>query len=167
MVTGLTIAPLTERDIPVLIALIRELAEYEKLLHEVEITPEDVREQLLGEKPRAEALIARLQGQAVGYAVFFHNYSTFTGRQGLFLEDIFVKPERRGQGIGRALFLHCVGVAHRRGCMRMDWNVLDWNQNSIEFYRSLGAEPLPQWTVYRLSESDIARLASPAADPGN
>ena len=161
MVRGLKIIPLRERDIPVLMALIRELAEYEKLLHEVEVTPEDLQEHLLGPNSRAEAVVARLQGQAVGYAVYFHNYSTFTGRRGLYLEDIFVKPEWRGQGIGRALFLHCVGQAYQRGCSRMDWAVLDWNQSSIDFYRSLGAEPMPDWTLYRLSESDIARLAPP------
>ena len=144
---------------PLLLRLITALAEYERMTDQVVATEADVRASLFGDKPAAEAVIARVGGGAVGFALWFYNYSTFLGRQGLYLEDLFVLPEQRGRGIGRALLTHLARVAVSRNCGRMEWSVLNWNEPAIRFYRSLGAQPMDEWTVYRLTGDALIRLA--------
>ncbi|MDR3414782.1 MAG: GNAT family N-acetyltransferase [Nevskia sp.] len=146
-------------DVPDILRLIRALADYEKLADHVVATEERLRESLFGPRPVAETVLAWLEGRAVGFAVFFHNYSTFRGRAGIWLEDLFVEPEHRGRGYGKALLLHVARLAVQRGCERMEWAVLDWNTPSIEFYRSLGAQALDDWTIYRLQGEALKRLA--------
>ena len=153
------IEPATPRDVPALLELITALAEYEKLRHEVVATEDGIRESLFGAAPAAEAVIARASGQPVGLAIWFHNYSTFLGRRGLYLEDLFVLPEWRGHGIGRALLVHLAKLAVERDCGRMEWSVLDWNAPAIRFYRSLGAVPMNEWTVFRLTGQALDELA--------
>ncbi len=138
-------------DVPEILRLIRGLAEYEKLEHEVVATEERLRRSLFGERPAAEAVLGMLEGRAVGFAVFFHNYSTFRACPGLYLEDLFVEPAHRGSGYGKALLLHLARLAVQRGCERMEWSVLDWNAPAIGFYRSLGAQLLDDWRVCRLT----------------
>ena len=138
-------------DVPEILRLIRGLAEYEKLEHEVVATEERLRRSLFGERPAAEAVLGLLQGRAVGFAVFFHNYSTFRACPGLYLEDLFVEPAHRGSGYGKALLLHLAKLAVQRGCERMEWSVLDWNGPAIGFYRSLGAQLLDDWRICRLT----------------
>jgi GNAT superfamily N-acetyltransferase len=157
---GLSIEPATERDVPLLVAFIRALAEYERLTSEVTADEAAVRDTLFGPAPSAEAAIARLGGEPVGFAVWFHTYSTFLGRRGLYLEDLFVAPSWRGRGVGRALLAHLARVAVARHCGRMEWAVLDWNEPAIRFYRSVGATAMQDWTVYRLTGEPLARLAA-------
>ena len=152
----LRIRPAVEDDVPLVLTFIRELAEYERLRHEVVATEELIREALFGPRPYAEVVFAELDGQPVGFALFFHNFSTFVGRPGLYLEDLYVRPEFRGLGIGRRLLVHLATIAKERGCGRMEWSVLDWNEPAIRFYRSLGARPMDEWTVFRLTEPEIA-----------
>jgi GNAT superfamily N-acetyltransferase len=140
-------------------ALIRGLAEYEKLTHQLRMTPEALREHLFGPRPYAEAVIARVGGEPVGHALWFHNYSTFLAKPGLYLEDVFVVPGHRGRGVGSALLRHVARVARERGCGRFEWSVLDWNEPAINFYRKIGADILPDWRVCRMDEDGIARLA--------
>jgi GNAT superfamily N-acetyltransferase len=156
----LVIRPATAADSATILSLVRALAEYEKLSHEVVATAETLRETLFGERPQAEALIAEWDGEPAGFALFFHNYSTFLSRRGLYLEDLFVKPELRGQGIGKALFLRLAQVAVERGCGRFEWSVLDWNEPAIGFYGALGAEPMSEWTVFRLSGEPLRKLGA-------
>ena len=139
-------------DESLILGLIRELAEYERLAHEVSATPELLAEHLFGEQAVAEAVIAERDGVAVGFALFFRNFSTFLGKPGLYLEDLYVRESQRGQGIGRALLAHVAAIARQRGYGRMEWSVLDWNRPAIDFYESLGARAMSDWTVYRLSE---------------
>ncbi|MDZ7790543.1 MAG: GNAT family N-acetyltransferase [Xanthomonadales bacterium] len=141
-----------------LLDLIRELAEYERLAHEVEATPGDISESLFGGGAVAEAVIAEWAGRAVGFALFFRNFSTFVGRPGLYLEDLYVRDDHRGKGIGKALLLHLAGIARDRNYGRMEWSVLDWNEPAIEFYRKLGAKPMEEWTVFRLDEGALKEL---------
>lgn len=148
-----------ETDVPVLLAFIMELAEFEKLRHEVAATEGSLRESLFGGQKAAEALIGEWDGRPVASAVFFHNFSTFTGRRGLYLEDLYVKPEMRGKGIGKAMLSCLAKLAVERGCARMEWSVLDWNENAIRFYRSIGAAPMDGWTVQRLAGPELAGLA--------
>jgi GNAT superfamily N-acetyltransferase len=157
--TSIRIAPATRADIPLILAFIRKLAEYEKLSHEVTATGESLAESLFGERPAAEALLAYAGEESAGFAVFFHNFSTFLGRPGLYLEDLFVEPRFRGLGIGKLLLEHLARVAVERGCGRMEWSVLNWNESAIRFYRGLGAEPKDEWTVYRLAGESLERLA--------
>jgi len=139
-------------DVPEIVSLIRALAEYEKAAPgALSLTEELLRDSLFGPHAAVEALIAECSGQMAGYALFFHNFSSWRGKRGLFLEDIFVRPELRGRGIGKALFAELLRIARERGCSRMEWLVLDWNQTAIDFYRSLGAEPLNEWTTFRLN----------------
>ena len=145
-------------DVPLILALIRELAAYEKLAHEVVATEAGLRETLFGPAPRAEVLIAERDGSPVGFALFFHNYSTFLGQPGIYLEDLFVRPEARHLGVGRALLARLARLAVDRGCDRLEWAVLDWNVDAIGFYRKLGAKPCDEWTTYRLSGEALARL---------
>ena len=151
----------TKEDIPTIISLIRELAVYEKLEHELVATPELFEKSLFSENPSAEVVIGEIEGKAVGYALFFHNFSTFLGKKGLYLEDLFVKPDYRGLGFGKELLLHLVKIAKDRGCGRMEWSVLDWNQPAIEFYKSLGAVPMEEWTVFRLDSVAINKICKP------
>lgn len=156
----LVIRPATAADSATILSLIQALAEYEKLSHEVVATAETLRETLFGERPQAEAIIAEWEGQPAGFALFFHNYSTFLSRRGLYLEDLFVKPELRGRGIGKALFTRLARIAVERGCGRFEWSVLDWNEPAIGFYEALGAEPMSEWTVFRLSGEALRKLGS-------
>jgi GNAT superfamily N-acetyltransferase len=156
---SLKIRNTTKEDVPLILQFIKEIAEYEKLSHEVITTEKVLMESLFGEKKSAEVVIGELEGKPVGYAIFFHNFSTFLGKKGLYLEDLFVKPEYRGKGFGKKLLLHLVKIAKDRKCGRMEWSVLDWNKPAIEFYESLGAKPMNGWTVYRLDEDNIEVLA--------
>lgn len=156
------IDPAVEADVPVILDLIRDLAEYEKLSDQVTATEADIARSLFGDPPRAEAVIARLDGEAIGFALFFHNYSTFLGRPGLYLEDLYVRPAFRGRGFGRRLLVHLARIAVDRGCGRFEWSVLDWNAPAIAAYRRAGAEPLDDWTVYRLTGDALKRLADEA-----
>ena len=157
------IRPATHADLPVVLEFIRGLATYEKLLHEVEATEATLGATLFGPRPAAECVLAFAeQGQPAGFAIFFTNYSTFLAKPGLYLEDLFVKPELRGQGIGKALLLHLAGMANERGYGRMEWSVLDWNQPAIDFYESLGAERKTEWTTCRLTGAALARYARAA-----
>lgn len=149
----------TESDIPVILGLIRDLAEYERAPDAVVATEAGLREVLFGTKPSAEVLLALENGEPVGFAVYFSNFSTWLGRPGLYLEDLFVKPEKRGKGYGRALLERLAQIARDRGCGRMEWAVLDWNEPAIKFYRKLGAQPMDEWTVFRLTGEGIKRLA--------
>ncbi len=158
----MTIRNATREDLPVVLQLIHDLATYERAPDEVTATEEQLNEVLFGDRPAAEVVLA-LEGDApVGFAVFFHNFSTWLGRPGLYLEDLFVKPEERGKGYGRALLVHLARIARDRGCGRMEWAVLDWNEPAIQFYRALGARPMDEWTVFRLKRDEILKLAEPA-----
>ena len=148
----------SEKDVPLILQLIRELAEYEGLLHEVVATGEILTEWLFVKK-KAEVLVGECGGQPVGYALFFHNFSTFLGRAGIYLEDLYVRPEYSGRGYGKAFFRKLAQITVERGCGRLEWWCLDWNQPSIDFYLSLGAEPMEDWTVYRLTGDTLAELA--------
>ena len=156
------IRPAGVEDVPIILELIRDLATYERAPNEVTATEEQLVDVLFGERPAAEVLLALEGESAVGFAVFFHNFSTWLGRAGLYLEDLFVKPEKRGKGYGRALLLELAKIARDRGCGRMEWAVLDWNEPAIKFYHSLGAKPMDEWTVFRLSRDGIAKLANAA-----
>lgn len=155
-----------EEDVGTILFFIRELAEYEHLAGEVVATEALLREWIF-EKGRAEVVFAMAEGKEVGFALFFHNFSTFLGRSGLYLEDLFVLPQYRGRGYGRAILEHLAFLAAKRGCGRLEWWCLDWNQPSIDFYLSLGAEPMKDWTVYRLAGDmlqDLARRGRDAAE---
>jgi GNAT superfamily N-acetyltransferase len=154
------IRPATPGDVPTLHALIRELARYEKLEHQVTGTPDDLGEHLFGARPYAEALVASAGDAPVGFALFFHNYSTFLARPGLYLEDLFVLPEHRRNGHGRALLRELARIAVARRCGRFEWSVLDWNEPAIAFYRSIGAPPMDEWRICRLTGEGLTRLAN-------
>lgn len=149
----------TEADLPRILELIRALAEYEKISHEVTATTEQLRAQLFREPRRAEALLACEDQTPIGVALFFHNFSTFLAKPGLYIEDIFILPEYRGKGYGRALMIELARLAWERGCGRMEWSVLDWNQPAIDFYHSLGAVPMSEWTIQRVSGPALKALA--------
>ncbi len=153
-----TIRPAAVTDVPVILELIRALATYERAPNDVTATEETLREVLFGEKPAAEVLLLFERDIAAGFAVFFHNFSTWLGRPGLYLEDLFVRPEHRGKGYGRALLIQLAKIAQERDCGRMEWAVLDWNEPAIQFYRKLGAKPMHEWTVFRLTPAEIAKL---------
>ena len=150
----------TEADVPLILSLIRELAEYEKLSHEVVATEEALRESLFGESPVAEVVIG-YEGEApAGFALFFYNFSTFLGRPGIYLEDLYVKPHFRGRGLGRALLIHLAKLAKKRDYGRLEWSVLDWNEPAIKLYKGIGAIPMDEWTVYRVTGDALNTLAS-------
>lgn len=155
--------PATAADTPQILAFIGELAEYEKLAHEAVAEEATLAAQLFGDRPAAEVVIADVDGQPAGFALFFHNFSTFLGKRGLYLEDLYVKPHFRGLGLGRRLMVHLAGVAVERDCGRLEWSVLDWNAPAIAFYRELGALPLDEWTVQRMTGKALQALA--ARDP--
>jgi GNAT superfamily N-acetyltransferase len=149
----------TPKDVHVIAELIRGLAEYERLAHEVTLDERELRAHLFGERPYAEVILAEDGREVVGFALFFHNYSTFLGKPGIYLEDLFVKPEHRGAGHGKALLAHLARLAVERGCGRLEWSVLDWNEPSIAFYRSLGAVAMEEWTGYRITGEALQGLA--------
>ena len=146
-------------DVPIILCLIRELAEYERAPNDVVATENQLRESLFGARPAAEVLLGEEAGELVSFALFFHNFSTWMGRRGLYLEDLFVRPEMRGKGYGRALLVRLAQIAAERDCGRMEWAVLEWNEPAIQFYRKLGARPNDDWTIFRLTRDGIARLA--------
>src|SRR4028119_245318 len=148
--SGTLVRKASGEDVPLILSFIRELAEYENLYHEVVATEETLRANLFGERQFAEVLIAEHDGPPAGFALFFHNFSTFLGRPGIYLEDLYVKPELRGAGIGKKLLIHLARLATDRGCGRLEWWVLDWNAPTIGFYEKLGAVAMDDWTVYRL-----------------
>jgi GNAT superfamily N-acetyltransferase len=150
----------TETDTPVILEMIRALAEYEKLTHLVSATDERLRQTLFGPKPAAEVVLAFEESECAGFALFFPNYSSFFAQPGIYLEDLYVKPHLRGKGIGFALLQHVSRLAVQRGCGRVEWGVLDWNQPSIDFYKRLGAVPMDEWTKYRLTGEAIENLCS-------
>jgi GNAT superfamily N-acetyltransferase len=147
-------------DVPIILQLIRDLATYERAPDEVVATEELLVDVLFCERPAAEVLLAFEEESPVGFAVYFYNFSTWLGRPGLYLEDLFVKPEKRGKGYGRTLLVELARIARDRGCGRMEWAVLDWNEPAIKFYRALGATPMHEWTVFRLTRDEIASLAN-------
>jgi GNAT superfamily N-acetyltransferase len=149
----------TEDDIPLILSLIKELAEYERLSHEVSATEDVLRDSLFGGRRVAETLLAYLGGEPAGFALFFHNFSTFLGKPGIYLEDLYVKPELRGAGVGRALLVRIARLAKERGCGRLEWWVLDWNEPAIGFYKTLDAVAMDDWTVYRLTGNALDKLA--------
>jgi GNAT superfamily N-acetyltransferase len=153
------IRPARVEDVPVIFELIQDLATYERAPDEVTATEEQLVAVLFGKRPAAEVLLAFAGESAVGFAVYFYNFSTWLGRPGLYLEDLFVKPEMRGKGYGRALLVELAKIARAQSCGRMEWAVLDWNEPAIKFYRSLGAKPMDEWTVFRLTGDEIAKLA--------
>lgn len=153
------IVPAREGDVPMVYSLIQRLAEYERLSHELEATEDGIREAMFGEWPIIEVLLAYVGNEVAGYALFFHTFSTFVGRRGLYLEDLFVLPDHRGRGIGKRLLAHLAKLAIERRCRRMEWAVLDWNESAIRFYKSLGAVPMDDWTTYRLTGDALGRLA--------
>jgi GNAT superfamily N-acetyltransferase len=148
------------KDSKIILKLIKELSVYEKLSHTVINNEDMLKENLFGERKFAEVLIAEFDNQPVGFALFFHNYSTFVGRPGIYLEDLFIEPEMRGKGIGKKLFLELIKIAKERNCGRVEWSVLNWNTPAIDFYKSMGAVPMDEWTVYRLTEDKIDLLVS-------
>ena len=151
-------------DLPLIGAFIRELAEYEKLAHEVRFDEAVLGAKLFGPRPYAEVVIGEVAGAAQGFALFFHNFSTFEGRPGVYLEDLFVRPAARGAGLGKALLAHLAALAIERDCARLEWWVLDWNEPAIGFYKALGARPMDEWTVMRVDGEALARLGAKASD---
>ena len=159
MAHELTLRNATVEDVPLILRFIRELAEYERLGHEVVANEDSVRETLFGTRPYAEVIIAEVGNDPVGFALFFHNYSTFLARPGIYLEDLYIRPEMRGRGYGKALLVRLAQIALERHCGRFEWAVLNWNEPAIRFYRSLGALPEDAWTVYRVKGETLRALA--------
>ena len=157
--TSFTIRPASVADVPMILELIKALATYERAPNEVVATEAGLAQVLFGQKPAAEVLLAFEDERPVGFALFFHNFSTWLGRPGLYLEDLFVRPEDRGKGYGRALLVELAKIARDRSCGRLEWVVLDWNEPAIKFYKKLGAKPMHEWTVFRLTGEEISRLA--------
>ncbi len=160
MSLAVKIVSATQRDVPLILELIRGLADYEKLSHQVTATEEKLRATLFGPRPGADVLLAYMDTECVGFALFFPNYSTFLAKPGIFLEDLYVKPVWRGKGIGRALLSRVAQTARERDCGRLEWEVLDWNEPSIGFYKSLGAVPMDEWTKYRVTGEALEKLAA-------
>jgi GNAT superfamily N-acetyltransferase len=157
----LSIRPATRADLPLIAQFIRDLADYEKLAHEVRFDEATLGEKLFGARPYAEVVIGEIGGAAQGFALFFHNFSTFEGRPGIYLEDLFVRPEARGSGLGKALLAHLAKLCVERGCARLEWSVLDWNAPAIGFYEGLGARMMDEWTVMRVDGDALTELARP------
>jgi GNAT superfamily N-acetyltransferase len=157
--TNVRILPAERKDIPLILSFIRKLAEYEKLLDEVVADEDTLRAALFGPRPAAEVVLAYIGNEPVGFAVFFQTFSTFMGRSGIYLEDLFIEPAYRSKGVGTALLIYLAQLTAQRGCARLSWAVLDWNQPAIQFYRKLGAVPLDEWTVFELSGTALERLA--------
>jgi GNAT superfamily N-acetyltransferase len=159
------IRPAREDDAPLILGFIRELAIYEKAEHEVAATEDHIRRTLFGPEPQARALICRVDGMAAGFAVYFFNYSTWQGRHGLYLEDLYVSPAHRNAGAGRAMLQHLARLAMDKGCGRFEWSVLDWNEPAIQFYRSIGAVPMEEWVRYRLAGQALEDFAAGGGAP--
>ena len=164
MARNFEIRPATEGDVSLILSFIKKLAVYEKLAHKVTATEEVLRETLFGERRYAEVVIGYQGGEPVGFALFFHNYSTFLGKPGIYLEDLFVDEERRGKGFGKALLAYLSRLTKERNCGRLEWAVLNWNEPSINFYESLGAAPMNEWTVFRLTGDALDKLANERID---
>ncbi|MBK9432248.1 MAG: GNAT family N-acetyltransferase [Sphingomonadales bacterium] len=158
----LTIRPATRTDLPLIAQFIRDLADYERLAHEVRFDEVVLGDRLFGARPYAEVLIGEIDGAPQGFALFFHNFSTFEGKPGIYLEDLFVRPEARGSGLGKALLKRLAALAVERDCARLEWSVLDWNEPSIQFYKALGAKPMDEWTIYRVDGDALGELAKGA-----
>lgn len=158
----LTIRLATAADLPLIAGFVRDLADYEKLSHEVRFDEAKLGENLFGPRPYAEVIIGEIDGSPQGFALFFHNFSTFEGKPGIYLEDLFVRPEARGSGLGKALLAHLAKLCIERDCARLEWSVLDWNEPAIGFYKSLGARMMDEWTVMRVDGDALARFAVPA-----
>ena len=156
MTTPFTLRPAAPADLPAIVGLIRELADFEHLSNLVVVTPESLQPHLFGDKPAAEAVVAEVQGSVVAFALFFTNFSTFLGRPGLYLEDLYVQPAHRGAGLGKALLQHLGALAVERGCGRFEWSVLDWNENAIRFYEKMGATVMPDWRICRVTGEALA-----------
>jgi GNAT superfamily N-acetyltransferase len=156
MSEAFTLRPAAPADLPAIVGLIRELADFEHLSHLVVVTPESLQPHLFGDKPAAEAVVAEVQGEVVAFALFFTNFSTFLGRPGLYLEDLYVQPAHRGAGLGKALLQHLGALAVERGCGRFEWSVLDWNENAIRFYEKMGATVMPDWRICRVTGEALA-----------
>jgi len=158
----ITIRPATAEDLPLIASLIRALAEYEKLAHEVRFDEVVLGQKLFGPRPYAEVVIGEIDGVAQGFALFFHNFSTFEGKPGIYLEDLFVRPEARGSGLGKALLSHLAALVIERDCARLEWSVLDWNAPAIGFYQALGAKLMDEWTVMRVDGAALEQLSANA-----
>ena len=158
-IIGLTLRFATVDDVPVILELIKELADYEKLSHEVMATEEMLKKSLFGERPVAEVIIADYLTKPVGFSLFFHNFSTFLGRPGIYIEDIYIKPEHRGMGIGKTILSYIATLAVERDCGRLEWCVLDWNTTTLNFYNGLGARALDEWTVCRITGDTLSKLS--------
>jgi GNAT superfamily N-acetyltransferase len=156
---GLRIERATPRDVPLILRLIKALAEYERMTDDVVATEDGLRETLFGARPSAEVVLAYAGNEPAGFALFFQNYSTFLGKPGLYLEDLFIVPEYRGHGYGKALLMHLATLAVERGCGRFEWSVLDWNEPAIGFYKKLGAQPMHDWTIFRVTGDALQNLA--------
>ena len=156
----ISIRPATAADLPLIARLIRDLAEYERLAHEVRFNDQVLAAKLFGPRPYAEVVIGDLDGAPQGFALFFHNFSTFEGRPGIYLEDLFVRPEARGSGLGKALLSHLAALAIKRDCARLEWSVLDWNEPAIGFYKKLGARLMDEWTVMRVDGAALDQLGA-------
>jgi GNAT superfamily N-acetyltransferase len=154
----ITIKKARKRDVPLILSLIKELAEFEKLSHEVVATEKEMYKNLFGPKKFAEVLLGYCDKEPVGMALFFHNYSTFEGKPGIYLEDLYVKPEFRGKGIGKSLLLNLIRIADKRKCGRVEWAVLDWNRSAIDFYTKLGAKCMDSWKIFRLTKEQIHKI---------
>jgi GNAT superfamily N-acetyltransferase len=157
---SIRIVPAQAADAPVILRMINALAEYEQLTHEVTATEDDLRQSLFGPRPAGEVVLAYDGQTPIGFALFFHNFSTFIGRHGLYLEDLFVVPEWRGKGVGKLLLAHVAAIAESRNCGRMEWTVLDWNESAIAFYRRMGAHVLDEWRICRLTGSELRAVAT-------
>ena len=160
--TSLHIEPATPSDVPMILQLIRELAEFERLLDEVTATEAQLHEHLFGPQPKAEVIMGRLEpgGEVVAFALYFHNFSTFLAKPGIYLEDLHVRQQYRGRGFGEQLLRRLAGIALERNCGRLEWSVLDWNQRAIDFYKSLGAAPMNEWTIYRVTGAALKKLGN-------
>jgi GNAT superfamily N-acetyltransferase len=158
----ISIRPATPADLPIIAQFIRDLAEYEKLAHEVRFDEAALGQRLFGARPYAEVVIGEVDGAAQGFALFFHNFSTFEGRPGIYLEDLFVRPAARGAGLGKALLAYLAALVVERDCARLEWSVLDWNEPSIGFYKGLGARMMDEWTVMRVDGDALTKLAGAA-----
>ena len=157
---SVTLRAATPADLPIIAAFIRELADYEKLAHEVRFDEAELAQNLFGPRPYAEVVIGEIDGEAQGFALFFHNFSTFEGKAGIYLEDLYVRPAARGAGLGLALLQHLASLAVTRGCARLEWSVLDWNEPAIGFYNNLGAKKMDEWSMMRVDGTRLTALAA-------
>lgn len=156
--TAIQISPATRDDVPLILRMIGELADFERLAHAAVATEDDLQRALFSPRPHAEVVIARRGGEALGFALFFHNFSTFAGKPGIYLEDLYVRADARGRGVGTTLLQHVARLACERGCARFEWSVLNWNRRAIDFYEKLGARPMSEWTIFRVDGEALRKL---------